>query len=230
MAPGSNKSKSAPPAGRAPSTARQIIRVAVVEDDRQLRETLASFIGNADGFSSVGSYASAEDALAEIPRVKPHVVLMDISLPGLSGIECARALKGSAPQTQIVMHTVYDEGDFLFDALKAGASGYLLKRTTGAGLLEALREACAGGMPFTPQMARQVQDYFRQLGRHLDELHLLSPREAEALRFLSEGLLYKQIADRMGISLETVRQYIKAIYLKLHVNSRTEAVVKYLRH
>ena len=202
----------------------------MVEDDRQLRETIASFIGRADGFSCVGSYASGEDALAEVPRVKPDVLLMDIGLPGLSGIECARVLKGSAPQTQIVMHTVYDEGDFLFDALKAGASGYLLKRTTGAGLLEALREACAGGMPFTPQMARQVQDYFRQLGQHVNELHLLAPREGEALRYLAEGLLYKQIADRMGISLETVRQYIKAIYVKLHVNSRTEAVVKYLRH
>jgi DNA-binding NarL/FixJ family response regulator len=222
--------KSVPPGIRPKPAHRAVTRVAVVEDDRQLRDTIASFIGQADGFSCVGSYGSGEDALAEVPRVKPDVVLMDIGLPGLSGIECAQALKGSAPKTQIVMHTVYDEGDFLFDALKAGASGYLLKRTTGARLLEALREACEGGMPFTRQMAQQVQDYFRQLGQNVNELDLLAPREAEALRLLAEGLPYKQIADRMGISLETVRQYIKAIYTKLHVNSRTEAVVKFLRH
>ena len=224
------ESKSAPPGMRPSPAHRAVTRVAVVEDDRQLRDTIASFIGQANGFSCVGSYGSGEDALAEVPRVKPDVVLMDIGLPGLSGIECAHALKGSAPQTQIVMHTVYDEGDFLFNALKAGASGYLLKRTTGGRLLEALREACDGGMPFTRQMAQQVQDYFRQLGQNVNELDLLAPREAEALRLLAEGLPYKQIADRMGISLETVRQYIKAIYSKLHVNSRTEAVVKYLRH
>ena len=230
MAMRSNEPKTASSAGRAPASNRPVIRVAVVDDDRQLRETLASFIGQADGFACAGSYANGEDALAEVPRAKADVVLMDIGLPGLSGIECAQALKGSAPQTQIVMHTVYDEGDFLFDALKAGASGYLLKRTTGARLLEALREACDGGMPFTRQMAQQVQDYFRQLGQNVNELDLLAPREAEALRLLAEGLPYKQIADRMGISLETVRQYIKAIYSKLHVNSRTEAVVKFLRH
>ena len=202
----------------------------MVEDDRQLRETLASFIGQAKGFSCAGSYGNGEEAVAEIPRLKTDVVLMDIGLPGKSGIECAQALKRSLPQTHIVMHTVYDEGDFLFDALKAGASGYLLKRTTGARLLEALREACEGGMPFTRQMAEQVQDYFQQLRRNVNELEQLAPREAETLRFLAEGLPYKQIADRMGISLETVRQYVKAIYTKLHVNSRTEAVVKFLRH
>ncbi len=226
----SNEPKTASAPARASSGSRSAIRVAVVEDDRQLRETLASFIGQADGFSCAGSYANGEDALAQVPRVKADVVLMDIGLPGLSGIECAQALRQTAPQTQVVMHTVYDEGDFLFEALKAGASGYLLKRTTGVRLLEALREACDGGMPFTRQMAQQVQDYFRQLGREVNELDQLAPREAEALRLLAEGLPYKQIADRMGISLETVRQYIKAIYTKLHVNSRTEAVVKFLRH
>jgi DNA-binding NarL/FixJ family response regulator len=226
----SNEPKAALSVGRGLSPAHRTIRVAVVEDDRQLRETLASFIGQADGFSCAGSYSNGEEALEEIPRVKADVVLMDIGLPGLSGIECAQALKRNLPHTQIVMHTVCDEGDFLFDALKAGASGYLLKRTTGVRLLEALREACEGGMPFTRQMAEQVQDYFRQLGRNVNDLDLLAPREAETLRHLAEGLAYKQIADRMGISLETVRQYVKAIYTKLHVNSRTEAVVKFLRH
>ena len=222
--------KSVPPGLRPSPAHRAVTRVAVVEDDRQLRDTIASFIGQAEGFSCVGSYGTGEAALAEVPRVKPDVVLMDIGLPGVSGIECAQALKGSAPQTQIVMHTVYDEGDFLFDALKAGASGYLLKRTTGARLLEALREAGQGGMPFTRQMAQQVQDYFRQLRQNVNELDQLAPREAETLRYLAEGLPYKQVADHMGISLETVRQYVKAIYTKLHVNSRTEAVVKFLRH
>jgi len=144
MALRSNEPKTASTAGRAPAGARPVIRVAVVEDDRQLRDTLSSFIGQAEGFSCTGSYANGEDALAQIPRAKADVVLMDIGLPGLSGIECAQALKRSIPQTQIVMHTVYDEGDFLFEALKAGASGYLLKRTTGARLLEALREAGEG--------------------------------------------------------------------------------------
>jgi len=229
MASRSNEPKTASSGGRAPSSHRPVIRVAVVEDDRQLRDTLSSFISQAEGFACAGSYGSGEDALAQIPRAKADVVLMDIGLPGLSGIECAQALKRSVPQTQVVMHTVYDEGDFLFDALKAGASGYLLKRTTGVRLLEALREAREGGMPFTRQMAQQVQDYFRQLGREVNELDQLAPREAETLKYLAEGLLYKQIADRMGISLETVRQYVKAIYTKLHVNSRTEAVVKFLR-
>jgi DNA-binding NarL/FixJ family response regulator len=215
-------------AERAAWAARRVIRVAIVEDDQALRETLAAFIGKADGFTCLGSFATAESALAEIPQLKPDVVLMDIGLPGLSGTECARELKQRIPQTQIVMHTVYDEGDFLFNALKAGASGYLLKRTTGAHLLAALREARDGGMPFTRQMAQQVQDYFRKLGQKVNELELLAPRESETLKHLAEGLPYKQIADRMGISLETVRQYVKAIYTKLHVNSRTEAVVKYL--
>ncbi len=160
----SDEGKQSSMAGRTASASRRAIRVAVVEDDRALRETLASFIGKAEGFTCLGSYATAEAALSEIPRLKPDVVLMDIGLPGQSGIECAKALKLHLPQTQIVMHTVYDEGDFLFNALKAGASGYLLKRATGAHLLDALREACAGGMPFTRQMAEQVQNYFRGLG------------------------------------------------------------------
>lgn len=224
----SNETKAVPTAARGSAGLRRVIRVAVVEDDRPLRETLKAFIEDADGFSCVGSFGNGETALAEIPRLKPDVVLMDIGLPGKSGIECAQALKRTLPETHIVMHTVYDEGDFLFNALKAGASGYLLKRTTGNRLLEALREACDGGMPFTRQMAQQVQDYFRRLGRSMNELGSLAPREAETLRHLADGLAYKQIADRMQISLETVRQYVKAIYTKLHVNSRTEAVVKYL--
>jgi DNA-binding NarL/FixJ family response regulator len=228
MASRSNEMKVVPTAARGSPGPRRVIRVAVVEDDRQLRETLKAFIEDAGGFSCVGSFGNGEAALAEIPRLKPDVVLMDIGLPGKSGIECAQVLKRAMPETQIVMHTVYDEGDFLFNALKAGASGYLLKRTTGTRLLESLREAVQGGMPFTRQMADQVQNYFRQLGRVVNELEQLAPREAETLKFLAEGLPYKQIADRMGISLETVRQYVKAIYTKLHVNSRTEAVVKFL--
>ncbi len=224
----SDEAKMTATVGRTPAGARRTIRVAIVEDDRPLRETLASFIGKSEGFACVGNFATAESALTEIPQLKPDVVLMDIVLPGLSGTECARELKQRIPQTQIVMHTVYDEGDFLFNALRAGASGYLLKRTTGPRLLEALREAVEGGMPFTRQMAEQVQNYFRHLGRTVNELDQLAPREAETLKHLAEGLPYKQIADRMGISLETVRQYVKAIYTKLHVNSRTEAVVKYL--
>lgn len=223
------KPTTVPFSGNSPLPNGQAIHVAVVEADPRLRERLASFIKQAEGFSCVGVCGNGEDALRDLPCVCPDVVLMDASLPGMSGIECLQALKQRLPQTHVVMHTVDQQGVYLFDALKAGASGYLLKGTAGPRLLGALREASQGGLPFTRQMAQQVQDHFRQLAPTSNELDLLAPRQVETLRLLSQGLPYKQIASRMGISLDTVREYVKSIYTKFHVNSRTGAVLKFLR-
>jgi DNA-binding NarL/FixJ family response regulator len=190
---------------------------------------MVALIQEAEGFACVGSFADGESALARIPSINPDIALMDIGLPGMSGIECAHALSVASPELPIVMLTVYDEGDYLFDALRAGASGYLLKRTPAPRLFQALREACQGGLPLSRQMATRVQDYFQEQRRSRTEISSLSPREQETLRHLAEGLRYKEIADALGISLDTVRQYVRGIYSKMHVSSRTEAVVKYLR-
>ena len=203
-------------------------RVVVVEDDANLRKTMIAFINRSPGFCCAGTFADGETALAEIPRLKPDVVLMDIGLPGMSGIECVSALKAVMPATPIIMLTVYDEGDYLFDSLKAGASGYLLKRAIGDKLLEAMQEARAGGLPLTRHMAAKVGQYFQKFGRSQTEVNTLTPREQETLQLLADGFRYKEIAGVMGISLDTVREHARRIYSKLHVTSRTEAVVKYL--
>ena len=155
---------------------------------------------------------------------------MDIGLPRMSGIECVRALKAQLPQMPVLMLTVYDEGPFLFNSLKAGANGYLLKRTVADKLLESIREAREGGVPLTRQMAAKIAEYFQQLGTVAAEVATLTRRERESLELLAQGFLYKEIADRLGISLDTVREYVRNIYAKLHVSSRTEAVVKFLGH
>ena len=207
-------------------------RVAVVEDDASLRRTITAFINRAPGFACAGSFPDAETALVEIPRLKPDVVLMDIRLPGMSGIECVAALKELLPKTPVIMLTVYDEGDYLFESLKAGASGYLLKRAIGDHLTEALQEARAGGLPLTRHMAAKVGQYFKQFGKRQQEaqteITLLTVREQEVLKLLAEGFRYKEIAAELGISLDTVREHSRRIYTKLHVSSRTEAVVKFL--
>jgi DNA-binding NarL/FixJ family response regulator len=204
-------------------------KVAIVEDDLRIREELAKLIDRAENFSCVGMYGDAETALSEIPAHKPDVVLMDINLPGMSGIECVRRLKTAFPTVQIVMLTVYDEVGQLFQSLMAGACGYLLKRTPSDKLLEAITEARMGGAPMTRKIARKVVQYFHQLGVASPEAAKLSKREQETLAFLAEGFRYKEIADKMGISFNTVREYVHSIYRKLHVTSRTEAVVKYQR-
>jgi len=205
-----------------------ILSVAIVEDDLRVRETVGEYISQARGFRLAGTFPDGEMALKKLPGLNPDVVLMDIGLPGKSGIECVRVLKAQKPDLTVVMFTVYDEGDFLFESLKAGASGYLLKRTPGAKLLESLREACLGGMPLARHMAAKVGSYFQNLGKSQAELATLTRREREVLKLLAEGLLYKQIATHLGISMDTVRQYLRSIYYKLHVNSRTGAVVKFL--
>jgi len=203
-------------------------RVVVVEDDSNLRKTMIAFINRSPGFCCAGTFADGEAALVDIPKLKPDVVLMDIGLPGMSGIECVSALKAVMPATPIIMLTVYDEGDYLFDSLKAGASGYLLKRTIGDKLLEAMQEARAGGLPLTRHMAAKVGHYFQRFGKSQNEVNTLTPREQETLQLLADGFRYKEIAGVMGISLDTVREHARRIYSKLHVSSRTEAVVKYL--
>jgi DNA-binding NarL/FixJ family response regulator len=204
-------------------------KVAIVEDDSRIREELAKLIDRSENFRCVGTYADGETALTEIPGQKPDVVLMDINLPGISGIECVRRLKTACPSIQIVMLTVYDEVGQLFQSLMAGACGYLLKRTPSGKLLEAITEARMGGAPMTRKIARKVVQYFHQLGVTSPEAAILSRREQETLALLAEGFRYKEIADKMGISFNTVREYVHSIYRKLHVTSRTEAVIKYQR-
>jgi DNA-binding NarL/FixJ family response regulator len=177
----------------------------------------------------VGDYADAEAALKEIPHRPPDVVLMDINLPGVNGVECVRQLKISLPAVQFLMLTVYEDSDSLFNSLKAGASGYLLKRTASARLLDAIRDVYGGGSPMTPQLARRVVQYFAKPPGGESSRARLTPGEKDFLDQLAKGYAYKEIADRLTISIDTVRSYVRTVYEKLHVHSRTEAVVKYLR-
>ncbi len=205
------------------------IKVAIVDDDDGIRASLAALIGRAPALRLVGDYADGEAALKEIPRRTPDVVLMDINLPGVNGVECVRQLKGSLPAVQFLMLTVYEDSDSLFNSLKAGASGYLLKRTASARLLDAIRDVYDGGSPMTPQLARRVVQYFSRPGEWESPVARLTPGEKDFLDQLAKGYAYKEIADRMTISIDTVRSYVRTVYEKLHVHSRTEAVVKYLR-
>lgn len=206
------------------------IKVAIVEDDEGIRSSLATLIRRAPAFRLTGDYADAETALREIPRRIPDVILMDINLPGINGVECVRQLKAALPAVQFLMLTVYEDSDSLFNSLKAGASGYLLKRTASARLLEAIRDVYDGGSPMTPQLARRVVQFFSRPPAEEDaSMARLTPGEREFLGQLANGYAYKEIADRMKISIDTVRSYVRTVYEKLHVHSRTEAVVKYLR-
>jgi DNA-binding NarL/FixJ family response regulator len=204
------------------------ITVSIVEDSDQLRSTLARVLNRADGFSCLSHYPSAEAALENLPRERPQVVLMDINLPGVNGVECARRLKQLLPELQIIMLTVYEDTDNIFNALAAGATGYLLKRTSTAELLSAIREVQRGGSPMTAHIARKVVQSFQRAGASPQPTENLSPREQEVLEYLSQGFLYKEIADKLSISYETVHTYIRRIYEKLQVRTRTEAVAKFL--
>jgi len=205
------------------------IMVSIVEDNEQLRTTLARVIGRAEGFRCLSHYGDAETALEGLPKDKPEVVLMDINLPGMNGVECVRRLKPLIPAVQIVMLTVYEDTDNIFNALAAGAAGYLLKRTKSAELLEAMREVHRGGSPMTTHIARKVTQSFQRAGPSSQPTENLSEREQEVLDCLSQGFLYKEIADKLGISYETVHTYIRRIYEKLQVRTRTEAVAKFLK-
>ena len=203
------------------------IKVAIVDDDKDMRTSLATLIRRTSSLQLAGNHANAELALQEIPREPPDVVLMDINMPGMTGIECVRQLKALVPAVQVLMLTVYEDSDSLFNSLKAGASGYLLKRTTSAQLLEAVRDVHAGGAPMSPQLARRVVQFFSKPQGETPATHL-SPGEREFLQLLAKGYVYKEIAEHMGISTDTVRYYVRTVYEKLHVHSRTEAVVKFL--
>jgi DNA-binding NarL/FixJ family response regulator len=205
------------------------IAVAIVEDDVPAREILAGWIRNADGFRLAGEFDDAETAIARLPVEKPNVVLFDINLPGMNGIECVRRMKPKLPETQFVMVTVYEDANHIFNALSAGASGYLLKQMRRAELLDALKDVHAGGSPMSSQIARKVvQNFYRNETQNNDgETVELSPREREVLELLARGYLYKEIAEMLKISVQTVNTYIRRVYEKLHVRSRAQAVAKY---
>ena len=224
MKPASHKSET-------PETSpARTIRVCVVEDDPVVREQLVHQLNRAHGFTCVSNHRSAEAALEEIPRHHPDVVLMDINLPRMSGIDCVRQLKSQLPTTQYVMLTVYEDADVIFKSLLAGAVGYLLKGRTGSGaqVLEAVRDAARGGSPLNSLIARKIVQYFHHQPSRAGTEQPLSTREREVLELLSKGLPYKEIADLLGVNIETVRKHCHNIYEKLQVSSRTEAVVKFL--
>ena len=207
------------------------ISLSIVEDDEHARRILVGTINRAPGLRCVSEFGDGESALAALPQEAPNVVLMDIHLPGLSGVECVRQLKPQLPATQFVMLTVYEDADHIFNALAAGASGYLLKQTPRAELLEAIEEVHRGGSPMTSNIARKVVQSFQKPRLAHNETENLSPREQEVLDHLARGFLYKEIADALSLSVPTVSTYIRRIYEKLHVRSRGQAVAKYLhRH
>ena len=204
------------------------ISVAIVEDDVPARDILAGWIRHADGFALAGEFDDAETAIARLPLEKPSVVLFDINLPGMNGIECVRKLKPRLPDTQFLMVTVYEDANHIFNALSAGASGYLLKQMRRQELLDAMKDVHAGGSPMSSQIARKVVQSFRRNENQSDgETLELSPREREVLELLARGFLYKEIAEMLKISVQTVNTYIRRIYEKLHVQSRAQAVAKY---
>jgi DNA-binding NarL/FixJ family response regulator len=204
------------------------IQVAVVEDDDEIRANLTHMIGTNPAFRLAGCYADGEAALADLPRHKPDVVLMDINLPGADGVECVRRLKAKMSDVQFIMLTVYEDGNRLFRSLMAGASGYLLKCTPPEKLLSSIQEVYDGGVPMTPEMARRLVRHFQEMPEPPTELQRLTPRENDVLDQLAHGFLYKEIEENLHISSGTLRSYIANVYEKLHVHSRTEAVVKYL--
>ncbi|HVT86316.1 MAG TPA: response regulator transcription factor [Chitinophagaceae bacterium] len=201
------------------------ITLIIVEDLEEVRDGLKNFISLSSDFTVLDTYKTAEEALVGIPQLKPDIVIMDINLPGMSGIECIRHIKNKIPSTQFMMFTVYENDEKVFDALKAGASGYLLKNTGLVQLIEALKELYNGGSPMSANIARKLVTVFREQNK-TENIETLSPRENEILQLLSKGLLYKEIADQLHISTATVRQHIHKIYEKLHVQNRTEAINK----
>lgn len=205
------------------------ISVSIVEDSDKFRETLARVLNRSEGFRCISHYPNAEEALKALPVDKPEVVLMDINLPGINGVECVRQLKQLMPSIQVVMLTVYEDTENIFNALAAGATGYMLKRTSRDELLEAIREVHRGGSPMNTPIARKVVQSFQRVASAAAATEALSPREQEVLDCLAQGFLYKEIAEKLSISYETVHTYIRRIYEKLQVRTRTEAVAKFLK-
>jgi DNA-binding NarL/FixJ family response regulator len=202
------------------------ITLAIVEDLDEVRDGLKNFLALSKEFAVLDTFKTAEEALFEVPKLKPDIVIMDISLPGMNGIECIRQVKDKTPSTQFMMFTVYENDEKVFEALKAGASGYLLKNTGLVQLVESLKELHDGGSPMSANIARKLVTLFRDGQKETANLDVLSKRENEILQLLAKGLLYKEIADQLSISTHTVRQHIHKIYDKLHVQNRTEAINK----
>ncbi len=202
-------------------------RVAIVEDNRTTREGLEKIINLSSGYRCISTCSTAEDALRLLPQQRPEIVLMDIQLPKMSGVECVAHLKELLPAVQVIMVTVYEDPDRIFRALRAGASGYLLKRATPEQVLSAIREVQEGGAPMSGEIARKVIAYFRNQTAASAEVDKLSARERDVLELVVHGFSNKEIADRLSVSLEAVRWHLKHIYHKLHVHSRTEAALKF---
>lgn len=219
------------------NAAPSAVRIGLVEDNDNLRTAMKRMFNSAPGFTVVASCPDAETALRELPSCLPDVVLMDIQLPGMSGIQCVRQLKALLPTTRVVMVTVYDDNDSLFQSLVAGADGYLIKSAPRQRMIESIREIATGGSPVSPQIARRMIEHFRQNGRSApastpqstkSDLASLTAQEQEILSRLAAGLAPKEVAAQLGISWETVRKHTSNIYEKLHVHSRVEAVLKFM--
>lgn len=202
-----------------------MISIAIVEDDEDIRESLKILIQTTEDFTCAGTFADAETGLEFLTANPADIVLMDIHLPGMDGIECVRQLKSVHPEMQFIMCTIFQDDNSVFNALKAGATGYLLKNDDPGKIIDAIHELHAGGSPITPQIARRVMESFKRPAVN-DAIHLLTKRETEMLGLLAKGFRYKEIADKLCISTETVRKHINNIYQKLHVQSRIEAVNK----
>jgi len=206
---------------------KKTIAISIVEDMNDVREKLKHIIDESDEFIGLAAYSNAEDALKGLPLQKPDIVLMDINLPGMSGIECIKKIKPLHPEMQFIMFTIYENSDQVFEALAAGANGYLLKKTPPEKILQSLKELYDGGSPMSTHIARKVVTFFQKENEKNKSLAQLSPRESEVLELLAKGFLYKEIGEKLKISTGTVRQHIHKIYDKLHVQNRTEALNKF---
>jgi len=206
------------------------IKICIVEDLKDVREGIISLLTFDERFEVLCGYANAEIAAEELPAWQPDIVIMDINLPGMSGIECIKKVKAQCPHTQFIMFTIYEADDKVFDALSAGASGYLLKKTSLSKIVESLIELHEGGAPMSTQIARKVIQSLQKPNEVPEESKLLTKKEHEVLSLLSKGHLYKEIADLLKISESTVKKHIHSIYYKLHVNNRTEAINKMYRN
>lgn len=204
-----------------------MIKVGIVEDNKTLREGFETLINRTPGMQCICACGTVGEAVKQIPPARPDVVLMDIQLPDGTGIDCTARIKEQLPNVQIIVVTVYADADWIFQALQAGACGYLLKRATPALIIEAIREAQEGGVPMTPEIARKVIGQFQAPIKAAEEVESLTPRETEVLQFIMHGLANKEIADRMSISVNSVKWHLRHIYEKLHVRSRVEAVLKF---
>ena len=206
---------------------KKLIAVCLVEDIEEIRLTIKQLLDNSEDFVCFGTFETADEAFIKLPELKPDIILVDINLPGMNGIEFIRRSKGKYPGLQFMMFTIYEDNDQVYDALTAGANGYLLKKTPKDKILEALKELYEGGSPMSMQIARKVVNAFQKSSQGSGKVESLSAREKEVLQLLSRGYLYKEIGDKLNISTGTVRQHIHKIYEKLHVQNRTEAINKF---